>query len=105
MKILPVNNNVFIKQDITEESTTASGLIINPLTGQEIMGRGTVVAIAPWTTKLLKEEQGFELEEGDKVIFSLFACEDVQIVNEDGTKEPHIKKMHVSSLSAIVKDD
>ena len=76
MKVKPLGDRVLLKKEEAEEKT-ASGII---LTGnaKEAPQWATVVAAGPGT-----EEVKMEVKEGDKVIFSKYAGNEIKVDGED----------------------
>lgn len=102
ISVQPLNHNVFIKEDILEETMSSSGLILNPNTGQPISGRGEIVAISESTIKKFKEENGVDVKVGDKIHFSRFSAEDV-LHYEDGKQVKGYQKIHMSAIAGLAQ--
>jgi len=103
ISVQPLNHNVFIKEDTLAETTSSSGLIINPNTGQPISGRGEIVAISDSTIKKFKEENGVDVKVGDKIHFSRFSAEDVIHYDESGIQVKGYQKIHMSAIAGLAQ--
>jgi len=85
MKLIPLNNYVFIEAET--ETETASGIV---LTEERTVGSlGTIYAIG---------ENEWQLEGGDRVIYSKYTAEDFEL---DDIK---LKCVTLDSIYALVKE-
>ena len=76
MKLVPLGDRVVLKQ-VEAEETTKSGIVL-PGSAQEKPQMAQVVAVGPGT-----EEVKMEVKEGDKVIFSKYAGNEIKVDGED----------------------
>ncbi len=77
MKLRPLGNRVVV-EPITEEETTASGIILPDTVDKEKKAEGKIVAIADG--EKVKE---LNLKIGDKVIFGKYSGEEVTVDDTD----------------------
>lgn len=82
MKIQPLHDKVVIRPASPEE-VTASGLVIPATATEEKPMQGEVVAVGPG--KLLENGQRapMSVKEGDTVLFTKYAPDEVEIDNEE----------------------
>lgn len=80
-KIKPINDKVLVKR--LEAETKTKGGIVLPDTAKEKPKEGKVVAVG--SGKLLKngERSKFQVQKGDRVIFSLYSGSEVKVDGED----------------------
>lgn len=77
MKLKPLGNRIVV-EPLTEQQTTASGIVLPDTVDKEKKAEGKVVAIGNGekVTKL-------GLAEGDKVLFGKYAGEEVKVGNSE----------------------
>ena len=77
-KIVPTGENVVVEA-VTEETTSASGIIIPDTASKEKPMKGKVIAAGPG--KLLDdgERRAMDVKEGDVVLFSKYGPTEVKI--------------------------
>ena len=73
MKLKPLGNRVVVEQ-ISEEETTKSGIILPDTVDKEKKAEGKIIAIGDGE-KITK----LKLKEGDRVIFGKYAGEEVKV--------------------------
>ena len=95
MKLIPLGDKVVLKQ-VEAEETTASGIILSAKT-QEKPLEGIVVAVGPGGV-VDGKEVAMQVKEGDKVIYSKYAGNEVKLGDEEfiGVKQ--------GDILAIVED-
>lgn len=76
MKLAPLGDRVVLKPLVAEE-TTKSGIVL-PGTEKEKPQQAEVVAVGPGTEKVK-----MEVKEGDKVIYSKYAGNEVKLEDEE----------------------
>lgn len=81
VRLQPIGERIVVQREEVEE-TTAGGIVL-PDSAKEKPARGTVVAVG--TGKLLDDgsRSQSQLSQGDKVLFSSYAGEAVEIDNEE----------------------
>jgi len=96
MKVLPLNDFIYLIEEKEEEHETESGFIVGQ-EGLPITGSGVIWAMPECVTD--KEQQvNFErLKVGDKVQFTKFAAEEVNLY-DDGKRIERLKSIHISSI-------
>lgn len=87
--IHPINGQVYLQEET--EQTSKFGIV---LPDAKVSSIGTIYAI--------EEDNEFQLQKGDRVIFSKYAIEDVSY-SEDGTKVPNLKSLHIDAIHAILR--
>lgn len=93
--IEPINDKVFLIEQIQDEHKTKSGIfIINQ--EQKSSSLGKVYAI---------RENEWGVKEGDLVLFSRFSAEDVVMKNKDGSEIKGLKTVHIDQIHAIIYED
>ncbi|HBN78196.1 MAG TPA: co-chaperone GroES [Planctomycetaceae bacterium] len=81
MKIVPLGDKVVLKRQ--EAETTTSGGIVLPDSAQNKPQRGEVIAIGDGHVKSDGTKIPLTVKEGDKVIFSSYAGDEIKVGDED----------------------
>lgn len=81
MKIQPLHDKVVIKP-LTEEEVTASGIVLPDTVDREKPEQGEVVAVGPGKRLESGELAPMSVKEGDKVLFTKYAPDEVEIEDE-----------------------
>ncbi len=81
MKIIPLGDRVVLKR-AEAESTTAGGIVL-PDSAKDKPQRGEVVAIGDGHVNDKGERVPLTVKEGDRVIFSSYAGDEISIGDED----------------------
>ena len=81
MKIKPLNDRVIVLR-VTEEQKTAGGIII-PDTAKEKPQEGKVIAVGPGKRDDSGKRVPMEVKEGDRVLFSKYAGNEIKIDGEE----------------------
>lgn len=82
MKIEPLYDKVVIKP-LTEEEVTASGIVLPDTVDREKPMQGEVVAVGPGKRSETGESMSMSVKVGDKVLFTKYAPDEVEIDGED----------------------
>ncbi len=82
MKIKPLHDKVVIRPASPEE-VTASGLVIPQTASEEKPMQGEVVAVGPGRLSKTGEVLPMSVKKGDKVLFTKYAPDEVEIDGED----------------------
>lgn len=90
MKLVPINDTAYVIEEA--ETVTKSGIVL--ATEQRKGCIGTIYAIS---------DNEIGLKAGDRVIFSKFAVEDVELKDEKGPIK-NLKSLKIDSISAILHD-
>ena len=98
--MLPLNNFAFFIEDKEEERETKSGFIVGQ-EGLPVTGSGVIYALPDKATEPELVHILQSLKVGDRILFSKFAAEEVNIF-EDGKKIERLKSIHLSSIHARV---
>jgi len=80
--IKPLSNHVFIEQ-IDEETTTASGIVIPETAEKERPMTGKVVAVGPGKVNEKGERQAMEVKVGDKVLFTKYGPNEIKVGDKE----------------------
>ena len=80
-KIVPLGDKVVLKRQTAEE-TTAGGLVL-PDSAQEKPQRGEVIAVGDGHTRDDGQKVALTVKEGDRVIFSSYAGDEISIGDEE----------------------
>ena len=80
-KIRPLDDRVVVKP-VEAEERTAGGIVL-PDAAQDKPQRGEVVAVGDGYVKSDGEKVALTVQDGDKVIFSSYAGEEIQIGDEE----------------------
>lgn len=81
MKIEPLHDKVVIKP-LTEEEVTASGIVLPDTVDKEKPEQGEVVAVGPGKRLENGDIAPMSVKEGDKVLFTKYAPDEVEIEDE-----------------------
>ena len=81
MKVIPVGDKLVLKR-IEAEETTAGGIVL-PDSAQEKPAEGRILSIGDGRTLDNGERIGFQVKEGDRVLFSSYAGSEVTINGEE----------------------
>jgi chaperonin GroES len=81
INIVPLGDRVVVRRESAEE-TTAGGIVL-PDAAQDKPQRGEVVAVGDGYVKSDGEKIALTVQDGDKVIFSSYAGEEIQIGDEE----------------------
>jgi chaperonin GroES len=81
MKIKPLNDRLIVKR-VKEEQKTAGGIII-PDSAKEKPLEGKVVAVGPGKLDEKGKRVPLEVKEGDRVLFSKYAGNEIKIEGEE----------------------
>ncbi|TWT64086.1 MULTISPECIES: co-chaperone GroES [Rubinisphaera] len=81
VKIVPLGDKVVLKRQ--EAETTTSGGIVLPDSAQNKPQRGEVIAIGDGHVKSDGTKIPLTVKEGDKVIFSSYAGDEIKVGDED----------------------
>lgn len=88
--IEPLNNNVYLIEE--SENQSASGIVFSNEQRKGCIG--VIYAIA---------ENELGLKKGDRVIFSRYTAEDVELKDEEGKPIKNLKSCQIDSLSAVFR--
>ena len=80
-KIRPINDKVLVKR-LEAEGKTAGGIVL-PDTAKEKPKEGRVIAVGPGKLLDHGDRAGFQVQEGDRVIFSSYSGTEVKLAGED----------------------
>ena len=80
-KIVPLGDKVVIARQTAEE-TTAGGIVL-PDSAKEKPQRGEVIAVGDGHTRDDGQKVALTVKEGDRVIFSSYAGDEISIGDED----------------------
>ena len=80
-KIVPLGDKVVLRRQTAEE-TTAGGLVL-PDSAQEKPQRGEVIAVGDGHTRDDGQKVALTVKEGDRVIFSSYAGDEISIGDEE----------------------
>ena len=81
MKLQPLNDKIVIKREEAEEKTS-SGLYL-PSGAQEKPRKGKVIALGQGKYLENGKRSTFQVEEGDKVLFSSYAGSEVKLGDDE----------------------
>lgn len=81
MKIEPLHNNVVIKP-ASQEEMTSSGLVLPQTSGEKPM-QGEVIAVGPGQLDDEGRRREMSVKEGDTVLFTKYAPDEVEIDGEE----------------------
>jgi len=82
MKIEPLNDKVVIKP-LSNEEVTASGIVLPDTVDAEKPMQGEVIAVGPGATQENGQRAPMSVSVGDKVLFTKYAPDEVEIDNEE----------------------
>ncbi|MEW4490859.1 co-chaperone GroES [Thalassoglobus sp. JC818] len=80
-KIVPLGDKVVLKRQVAED-TTAGGIVL-PDSAKDKPQRGEVVAIGDGHTRDDGEKVPLTVKEGDRVIFSSYAGDEIKVGDEE----------------------
>ena len=80
MKIIPTGDHVLLKP--VRETTTSSGIVIPDTIKDQKSDRGDVVAVGPGKLQDDGTRAPIEAKEGDRVIFSKYAADEIEVDGE-----------------------
>ena len=81
MKVVPLNDKVLVKR-LEAEEKTAGGIVL-PDTAKEKPKQGTVLAIGEGRRLDNGSRAPFQVKVGDKVLFTSYAGNEVNVDNQD----------------------
>ena len=81
MKVVPLNDKIVIKR-LEAEDKTAGGIVL-PDTAKEKPRQGKVVSLGEGKRLETGKRAGFQVREGDRVLFSSYAGNEVTIDGEE----------------------
>lgn len=81
VKIVPLGDKVVVKRQ--EAETTTSGGIVLPDSAQSKPQRGEVIAVGDGHVKSDGSKAPLTVKEGDRVIFSSYAGDEIKLGDED----------------------
>lgn len=81
MKLQPLNDKIVVKREEAEEKT-AKGLYL-PSAAQEKPRKGKVIALGQGKYLENGKRSGFQVKEGDKVLFSSYAGSEVKLGDDE----------------------
>ncbi|MFP6767572.1 MAG: co-chaperone GroES [Planctomycetaceae bacterium] len=81
INIVPLGDRVVLRRESAEETTT--GGIVLPDAAQDKPQRGEVVAVGDGYVKSDGQKIALTVQEGDKVIFSSYAGDEINVGDED----------------------
>ncbi len=82
MKIHPLHDKVVIKP-LTKEEVTASGIVLPDTADKEKPMQGEVIAVGPGKTLESGQVQKMSVSVGDKVLFTKYAPDEVEVDDEE----------------------
>ena len=82
MKIEPLNDKVVIKP-LDNEEVTASGIVLPDTVDAEKPMQGEVIAVGPGATQDNGQRTPMSVKVGDKVLFTKYAPDEVEIDDEE----------------------
>lgn len=96
--MLPLNDNIFIKEHVRGETVSDSG-IISSLGGDKEVSKGTVYKVPK---KFSEPFEGLEevLGEGDEVLFSKYSIEQIVFHDEKGNRVKNLISVHAGGILA-----
>ena len=81
MKVVPLNDKIVVKR-LEAEDKTAGGILL-PDTAKEKPRQGKVVALGDGKLLDSGKRAAFQVKEGDRVLFSSYAGNEVQVNGEE----------------------
>lgn len=81
MKIQPLHDKVVIKP-LSKEEVTASGIVLPDTVDKEKPMQGEVIAVGPGKTLESGQLQKMSVSVGDKVLFTKYAPDEVEVDDE-----------------------
>lgn len=82
MKIQPLHDKVVIKP-LSKEEVTASGIVLPDTVDKEKPMQGEVIAVGPGKTLESGQLQKMSVSVGDKVLFTKYAPDEVEVDDEE----------------------
>ncbi|MAF81043.1 co-chaperone GroES [bacterium] len=82
MKIEPLHDNVVVKP-LNQEEVTASGIVLPDTVDKEKPMQGEVIAVGPGRTQDNGQVIPVGVSAGDKVLFTKYAPDEIEIDNEE----------------------
>ena len=82
MKIEPLHDNVVVKP-LNQEEVTASGIVLPDTVDKEKPMQGEVIAVGPGRTQDNGQVTPVGVSAGDKVLFTKYAPDEVEIDGEE----------------------
>ena len=83
MNIMPLGDRVVVKPLSAEDTTTASGIIIPDTVSKEKPEQGEVIAVGEGRTTNDGATIPMKVKEGDRIIFSKYGPDEVEIDGEE----------------------
>ena len=81
MNVVPLNEKIVVKR-LEAESTTSGGIVL-PDTAKEKPKQGRVVSLGDGKLLETGKRAAFQVKEGDRVLFTNYAGNEVKIGNEE----------------------
>jgi chaperonin GroES len=81
MNVVPLNEKIVVKR-LEAESTTSGGIVL-PDTAKEKPKQGRVVSLGDGKLLESGKRAAFQVKEGDRVLFTNYAGNEVKIGNEE----------------------
>ncbi len=81
MKVIPLNDKILVKR-VEAEEKTAGGILL-PDTAKEKPRQGKVLSLGDGRLLETGKRAAFLVKEGDRVLFSNYAGNEVQVESED----------------------
>lgn len=81
MNVVPLNDKIVVKR-LEAESTTAGGIVL-PDSAKEKPKQGRVVSLGDGKLLDSGKRAAFQVKEGDRVLFTSYAGNEVKIGNEE----------------------
>lgn len=79
--LTPVSDHIILRA--IREQTTASGIVIPDTAKDDKSDRGEVVSVGPGKVQEDGTRSPMEVKEGDKVLFSKYAADEIKVDNEE----------------------
>jgi chaperonin GroES len=80
-KIVPLGDRIVLERDVAE-STTSGGIVL-PDSAQDKPQKGKVIAVGDGHVKSDGTKVALSLKQGDRVLFSSYAGDEIKIGDED----------------------
>ena len=81
MKVIPLNDKILVKR-VEAEDKTAGGILL-PDTAKEKPRQGKVLSLGDGKLLETGKRAAFQVKEGDRVLFTAYAGNEVQVDGED----------------------
>ena len=101
MRFRPTENRIVVKPDPAPEQT-AAGLVLSE-ESRKPPNCGTVVGVGPGLLTLDGGRAPMQIREGDRVVFSPFAGEEVDLL-DTGRREDALLVMRESDVQVVLMD-